>query len=394
MSDEYILAIDVGNRNVKVVLSGLEQDKHISILAGTAIASSGFRKGDVTDVEKLADCIFEAVNCIPYERYGIPNQVLLGIGGMGLTGQLCIGSVGIESDRILNQDVSRAFNSAVVAAVKDHQTLIHAIPIKYWIDGKECNVPLNKSATQLQVGVYIVTATKAILDNLLSTLSNRGIDVDTVVANIIAQGQTFDQKKREQGLLFIDIGAGTADAVIYDQGAISLVISLPLGGSYIVEDVAKGLHISNMHAEKIVRYYNELDSGLWGKDLILDCGLEKSGEMLIPYDFLAKIIESRVEEITSLILEYLQPYLNDNPPSNVTISGGCAAMPSFLKHFSQAVGTVVQCNRNGFAEYAHPMYSACVGITRYALINNRQIHDDGNRLYSFIQKVSRIFGKN
>ncbi len=390
---EYTLAIDVGNRNVKVVLCGVDQNQQFSIFAGTTMASSGFRKGDVTDVEKLADCICAAVNSIPYERYGIPNRIMLGIGGMGLTGQQCIGSIGIEADKVLSQDVSRAINSAVVASVNDRQTLIHAVPIRYWLDGKECDIPLNKSAMQLQVGVYIVTADKTVLDNLLSALSNRGVDVDTVVANIIVQGQILVPKKKDQDLLMIDIGAGTADLILYEEGTIRLAASLPLGGAYIVEDVAKGFRISNLHAEKIVRYYNELEAGLCGKNIILDCGLDDAEELLIPYDFLEKIIESRVEEISSLIFEYVKPYLSNKLPCNVIISGGCAAMPSFLEYFSQTLGNV-QCIRNDIAEYAHPAYSACVAISKYGFINNNQSYDDDNRLCSFIKKVSRIFGKN
>jgi cell division protein FtsA len=244
----------------------------------------------------------------------------------------------------------------VLTAIPDNQCVLHALPASFWVDNQQFSgSPLQQPGNRLDVEAHIVTVPKALIDNLRTALTAIGVTVEGVVANSIVGALGLAHDAAGSNRLVIDIGAGTTDLVICQQERVRLSASLPIGGDYITSDIMQGLAISHSHAEDVKRYYCRLDKSLLGSDVTLNCDYEQQS-LQVPYDFLHKIIESRVEEIISLGFEHVSKAMGKYDVSEIYLTGGCAVMPSIqqcAQHLFQLparIGQIAQVP----AEYKGP----------------------------------------
>ncbi len=84
----------------------------------------------------------------------------------------------------------------------------------------------------------------------------------------------------------------------------------------------------------------------------------------VTYEFLNKVVESRVEEIVRILQKYLEPVLTQFATDNITITGGAAALPSMEKWFKSVFNLPVKIvlPEQLAEEYRNPSHTAGYGI--------------------------------
>jgi cell division protein FtsA len=399
MTKGHSLGIDVGTGTIKA-LSGTRDDSGNVIIDSIGVVSTaGFDKGVITDIKALARAVRQAVDCTAVAGEPSINCAYLGIGGLGFHSFNCTGSVApAKPDKITHEDIERACRAAVLAKVPEDRHVLHTIPVFFRVDGVQYDEPpLAVRGHCLEVDAHIVTVPAADLEALVGVIENSGINISGIIANIIADWQCFMPALKESSGMLLDIGAGTADMLLYHQGRIYFSASLPLGGNYVTKDVMQGLDISQSHAEEIKRYYSRLDQDLRGQSVLLDCNDYGTTDKQVSYDFLSDIIESRVEEIVSLLHEYVKPILREENIREIILTGGCALMPSMNKALADSFGKPVRIGKPAqlSAEYAHPGNTACYGILCHSIDNVPEpAHaalQKPDYLQSLLKKIKRFF---
>lgn len=392
MATKGILGVDVGTGSVKVLAGTADGAGNIVVKGSGAGPSAGFRKGLVTDATALAAAIKEAVDCATMVA-GMPHfDVYLGIGGSDITSINSIGSVAPASSRgITGEDLERACTAAGVIAVPDDRRVLHVLPVNYWVDGElQTDVPLDLPGTRLEVECHIVTMSQSLFDELTDALHAIGVHTAGVVANAIVGTLAVVPDTGFNECLMIDIGAGTTDLVLYNRGAITASASLPLGGDYITGDIAQGLGVSSIHAEEIKRYYGKLDKALLGQGTVLDCNDYGTTDLHVAYDFLYNIVESRVEEIVSMVHGYFDSVLAGNQVNQILLTGGSALLPSVRHEVEKTfVIPVYPAQLEGFMplEYAHQSNTASYGILSYAAKVNKNVVKEAGAWRSLWKKL-------
>lgn len=272
MDKRYIAGIDVGTSTIKVFIGTMDIDGSVLIVGSGIMPTAGLEKGSITDVQKLAMSIQQAVACAMLATNISVKDAYLGIGGLELCSISSTGSIAPENtDAITHEDINRVYQAAIVAAIPDDHEVLHMLPKYFLVDKqRQTNIPVLQKCTQLEVEVHIVTMPKKIIDNLVSALEKLGIGIIGVVASSIVTTQTLATSGL-QNYLFVDIGAGTTELILYRDRQIDLSATLPLGGDYITNDIMKGFDVSYIHAEDIKKYYAKLDKNLRGQNIILDC---------------------------------------------------------------------------------------------------------------------------
>ncbi|MEG6585949.1 cell division protein FtsA [Dendrosporobacter sp. 1207_IL3150] len=396
MGKPGVLAIDIGTSFIKVFSGSSDSSGNVLIYGNGIISTKGFSKGVITNQNEMITSISQAVECAFAADNIVTKQAYIGISGMGVEFHEAIGSIALKIDEtISNSDIDKVYRAAVLALIPDELEVLHVLPKTFKVDGIASPSPIGSKGKHLEAEVQIITIPKAILTELVRGVESAGVNVSGVISNTYALGESIGDISPPKPCVVFDIGAGHTDVILANNGQIHAAYSLPLGGDYITWDLMHGLDINNEHAEAIKRYYSKLDKELFGNEVILDCNDFGTTDKNIPYDFLNKIIESRVDEIVNLICEYIKPKITGFDCEEIYITGGCSAMNSFAERLEVNFGIPVKrfVPAGMPQEYSNPVNTACYGITRYAVRNIPVYEDDSNSWSSIIKKV-RKFLKN
>jgi cell division protein FtsA len=396
MDGKYILGIDIGTSFIKVFVGKLEIGGGVLIAGSGTIPAEGFTKGMISDSKRLAKSIKQAADCAIMATNISVKDAYVGIGGGGITAVNGVGSIApLHSNKITLDDMSRVYRAASLVAVPDDHEVLHVLPQKIFIDKQRRDLlPLHEKGSHIEVEAHVISMPKLVLNSLVNDIEQLGINVIGVVANSIAITENIAPALIEN-CLFMDIGAGTTELVLYQEKQIVLSASLSLGGNYITSDITQGLSICWEHGEEIKKYYAKLDRQLRGQEIVLDCNAYNTADKHIPYDFLYDIIESRICEIVYLIHDYLKVVLAENKVEKVFLTGGCGAMPSFAQNIETTFGIPVEVviPKDVSLEYISPGNTACCGILKYAGKNfpKTQVIPSSNVWGSLRSKCKRFF---
>ena len=368
MNKKTIVAIDVGTGMVKVFAGRLQSDGSVEILGSGTAPIAGYDRGVITDINALTHSIRQAVDCVIMATDNpATGCIYLGISGSSLVMQNSIGSIAPTiSGTVTPEDVERACKAAMFAVADNEYENLHVFSAKESIA---------KPGAALEVEAHLIAAPKVIVQGLTQALAEIGINLKGIVAGSIVAAETLKKELPDQpnNFVFMDIGAGIADVVIYVGGRLCCSASLPLGGDYITNDLMQGLSVNRAHAEEIKRYYSRLSPDLHNQGVVLDCNDYGTTDKHISFDFLYDIIESRVDEIAALVYDSVKPLLDKHLTVNgqtlerIYLTGGSGTMPSMVS----CIAKVFQIHTETLRpmqladEYAQPTNTVCYGIINH-----------------------------
>jgi cell division protein FtsA len=201
------------------------------------------------------------------------------------------------------------------------------------------------------------------------------LDIDDLVFAPIASAQVaLDRESKERGALVIDIGGGTTDYVLYQDGAIEASGCIPVGGDHITNDIhlVTGLAFSKAETLKV----REGDASA---DPARSVGVIKVtddkgfAEAEVKRQLLNDIIRQRLEETLKLLLRRLPDGAMERVGTGVFLSGGTSLMRGFgeLAHdvFKRDIYRPEPPELSGVqANFKDPQFTTAIGLIRYAQI--------------------------
>ena len=389
MDKQCVVGIDVGTSAVKALAADISTEGAITIMGSGLVPAAGFIKGSIVDAPALVAAICEAIDCARMAAGVSFSQAVIGLGGTAIQSYNFIGSIAPASPvSIEKTDIEKACRAAAITALPEDRQLLHSIPTAFWVDGvKEQFEPVGRAGSRLEVETHMVSIEQLVLDELKAKLAQNGINITDIACNAIVGSANISEKDKAD-CLYLDIGAGVTDIVVFQQGKIRLSASLPLGGDYITNDIMHGLGVDRSHAEEIKRYYAKLDKqALRGKDLVLDCSNDKK----IAFDFLYDVIESRIQEIVSLTRHYLSPVLTGYRPDSVFLTGGCSQLPSMLETCEAAFQLPVRILiPDTSREYAYPSNTVCFGLLK--AVAGKPVYQGNavNSRYGIMERIKNL----
>ena len=108
------------------------------------------------------------------------------------------------------------------------------------------------SALRLEVETHIVTASATAVQNLTKCVAAAGVKIDELVVDSLASAEAvLSETEKELGVAVADIGAGTIDLALFQDGSPFHTRVLPVGGANVTNDVAIGLKTSIQVAEEL-----------------------------------------------------------------------------------------------------------------------------------------------
>lgn len=403
MRRNIVVGLDLGSTKLAVAVGEVNSDHSLTVLALSHIDSSGMRRGNVIDIESSARAIDELLDGV--ERIAGVHITTTRVGFTGtsvstVTNRATI-AVTNPNHEINSDDINRAIQAARMIPVTPDRSVVHIIPRQFIVDGYEGVVdPLGMMGSRLEVEVIIVTAMTSALQNMVKTVSRTGTKVQEIVlSSMLAAEAVLLPAEKEMGVALIDIGGGTSDMAVYDQGSLVHASVLPIGGDYITRDLAVGLRTTIDEARRIKESFGYANINLAPDGKIVEISsIYGKDSRQVSEKTIASIIQPRVEELLELLdLELRRTGFGGALPAGIVLTGGTSLLKGIIPVGEEYLNMPM---RIGFPENVGygidqqygPEYAAVLGNLLYGarLVNSggeQQIRLVGG----FFSKVSQWF---
>jgi len=374
--EEIIVGIDVGTTKVCTLVGRVEDNKSIRILGVGIEPSEGIKKGIIVDLGAASQAITGSVKKAESTSGLEITSALVSIAGSHVSSVNSRGVAAVNGNAIEQYDIDHALEQARAVAIPYDREIIHVIQRGFSVDGQDgIRTPKGMHGYRLEVESHIITASAATVDNLRQCVGAAGVEVQQFILNPLASAEAvLTDHEREMGVAVCDIGGGTTDLAIYVNGDVWHTMVLAVGGNHVTQDIAHGLRLAHEQAEEIKKQQGtavRADVGMEEYFNIRPFGEDKTVQ--ISRKELAHIIEARVEEIFSLILQEVKRSGYDGLlPAGMVLTGGAAALPGMKKIASQVLNMPVRIaqpeNLRGFVDRLNsPAYSTSVGLLQWIL---------------------------
>ncbi len=329
-----IAALDIGTTKVCVLIATKKENSIDIVGVGTA-PSNGLRKGVVVNIEATTEAIRRAREEAELMAGIEVENVWIGVAGSHIKSFDSKGMVALRKQEVEKDDIERVLEAAKAVAVPHDREVLHVIPREYKLDDQDGIFdPIGMSGVRLESQVHIVTASKSALQNILKCAQRANLKVAGVVLQQLASAMAVlgdDEKKL--GVAVVDMGGGTTDLAIYVQGSVAYTASLPLGGSFVTNDIAIGLRCPQGNAEDLKKKYGcALASLVDANESIEVDGVGGRNPRSVLRQYLCEVIEPRVEETLHFINnEIIKSGYANMIGSGLVMTGGASQLDGMIE---------------------------------------------------------------
>ena len=335
---QLVAAIDLGTSKVSAVVgeaSGDPRHPSVRVLGVGVERCLGVKRGVVRDIEEATRAIGKAMDSA-LRMAGVDiGTVYVGVAGEHVSGRSSRGMVSVSSDEIRTSDVARVNDMASnVSFGRDHE-LLHAVPQDYVVDQQPgIEDPIGMTGTRLEAEVYLVTVLSSVLVNLRRCVEKAGFAVgEFVLEPLAASLAVLTMDERELGCAIVELGAGSTNVAVFQQGKIRHTTSLPYAGGHVTSDVVHGLQVTQADAERL----KERSGAAWEPivadgELVELPGTPGQGARSAERRVLAHIMQMRMAEILELALsELTRSGFHQQLPAGIILTGGGALAPGIVE---------------------------------------------------------------
>ncbi|MEW5956319.1 MAG: cell division protein FtsA [Chloroflexota bacterium] len=333
--EQTVVALDIGTTKICALVAeiGPPPDHLMRIVGVGTVPSRGIRRGAVVDVGEVTTAIVESIHRAERTSGYEIASAYVGLAGAHISAVNSRGVVAISRGErgVRPLDVDRVLEAARAIDIPQNREILHVIPRSYSVDGEDgVRDPLGMQAYRLEVETHIVTGATSSIRNLVKCVQEAGIQIDALVLEPLASGEAvLTEIEREMGVALVDIGGGTTDIAIFIEGSIWHTVVLPTGGEQLTKDIAVGLRTPFDAAEEVkIKYGHALAQAIMPEETVKVNMFGEDGHQKISRQFLAEIIEARIEEIFEMILQEIKRSGYDGLlPAGIVLCGGTAELP-------------------------------------------------------------------
>ena len=379
--EEIVVGIDVGTTKICTLVGRVEDDHSIRILGVGIEPSEGIRKGIIVDLDAATQAITRSVKKAESTSGLEITSALVSIAGAHVSSVNSRGAAAVNGNVIEQYDVEHAMEQARAVAIPHDREIIHVVQRGFSVDGQDgIRTPRGMHGYRLEVEAHIITASAATVDNLRHCVGAGGVKVQEFVLNPLASGETvLTDQERQMGVAVCDIGGGTADLAIYVNGNVWHTMVLAVGGNHITHDIAHGLRLPFAQAEEVKKQQgNAVRAEVGSEEYFSVRPFGEDRPVQINRQELAEIIEARVAEMFSLILQEIKRSGYDGLlPAGMVLTGGTSALPGIKRVASEVLGMAVRTaqpeNLSGLVDRLRsPAHSTGVGLLQWAVAMQNQ----------------------
>ncbi|MYV18116.1 cell division protein FtsA [Furfurilactobacillus milii] len=369
---EIFVGLDIGTTAIKVIVAESNNGEMNVIGAGTQ-PSRGLSRGVIVDIDQAAGAIHAAIEQAEQKANVHIDSVILGIPANQLKIEPASGMVAVsegnQTREITDRDVQNVTNAALLQSLPPEREIISITADEFVVDGfDDIQDPRGMMGVRLEMHGTMYTGPKTIVHNAKKAVEQAGLHVADVTVTPVALGQTvLNDGEQDFGTVIIDLGGGqTTAAVIHDHKLKYTTVDQE-GGNYITKDISVVLNTSLADAEKIKRDYgfaNTEDASDKNQFPVTVVGQSKPVQ--VSEEYLAEIIEARLQQIFETIRASLDEVSALELPGGVVLTGGVAALPGIVELAEDILGVNVRIYVPEQMGLRHPQNATALSLITYS----------------------------
>lgn len=336
---EIVVGLDIGTTKIACIVGRKTEHNKIEILAMGKSESVGVTRGVVSNIEKTVQSIRAAVE---EAQARIDGQLVVRVVNVGIAGQHIhsLQHRGMlmrnnTEGEISQDDIDDLIEDMYKLVMQPGEEIIHVLPQEYIVDAEQgIKDPIGMAGVRLEANFHIITGQIAAAKNIKKCVDKGGLEVDEMILEPLASSEAvLSEEEKEAGVVLVDIGGGTTDIAIFQDGIIRHTAVIPFGGNIISEDIKEGCTIMKRQAELLkVKFGSALASECQENEIVCIPGLRGREPKEISVRNLASIIQARMEEIIEHVYyEIKNSGYEKKLIGGIVVTGGGAQ----LKHITQ-----------------------------------------------------------
>ena len=336
-NDELVVGLDIGTTKIACFVGRRNEHGKIEILGYGKSESVGVSRGVVANIERTVESIRKAID--EAERTsGVAIEVVnVGIAGQHIKSQQTRGQRtrdDLESE-ISNEDIQALIQDMYKQVMQPGEEILHVLPQEYTVDNEQgIKEPVGMSGIRLEANFRLIIGQIAAIRNIYRCIQKANLTVDQLILEPLASSAAvLSEEEKEAGVALVDIGGGTTDIAIFQDGIIRHTAVIPFGGNVLTEDIRQGCLIMKKQAEQLKqRFGSAISTEMKDNEIVCIPGLQGRNAREISLKNLAAIIEARMTEIIEHVhFEIRNSGFSDQLIGGVVLTGG----GSQLRHVTQ-----------------------------------------------------------
>lgn len=340
--ENRIFALDIGTRTV----TGILMEKQV----GNAYAITGYYTeehkeramldGQIHDVMQVADVIRHVKEKLEEGQERL-YKVYVAAAGRSLKTKKAAASIPLtkalaEKEMVRHLELSAVYNAQLALVEEDQSEKLadyycvgYSIT-RYRLDGEIIGSLIDQSGNEAEAEVIATFLPKIVVESLLAALERAGLQMEALTLEPIAALRVLiPESMRRLNVALVDIGAGTSDIALTEDGTVSAYGMVPFAGDEITEKVSDAYLLDYPLAEEMKRNMTR-DGEATVHDIL-------GFELTVSRDEFLKTIHPAAEQLAaSIAAEILQ--LNGQAPKAVMLIGGGSLTPGLDSMLADKLG--------------------------------------------------------
>jgi cell division protein FtsA len=386
---EPIVALDIGTTKVCVLVGRFDEFGKVDIMGIGKVNSEGVLRGVVSNIDKTVKAISDSIDLAERNSKQEIDEVHVGIAGQHIKSLQHRGILTRESaeNEIGETDIEMLIKDMYKLVLPPGDKILHVIPQEFTVDNEEGILdPIGMSGIRLEANFHIITGQISASNNILRCVERVGMKVNNMTLEPIASAESvLSGEEKEAGVVLVDIGGGTTDVTIFQEGIIRHTAVIPFGGNVITKDIKEGCTVMYEQAEKLkVKFGCALADEVVDNRIITITALKGHDPKEISEKNLAKIIQARIEEIFDYVLwEIKRSGCERKLIAGIVLTGGGALLKNiellaeYHTGLPTRVGRPVEHLSHGYSEQlSSPIFSTAIGLLIHGLKSQNEKESD------------------
>ncbi len=372
---EVVMALDIGTTKVCAIAGRKNEYGKLEILGVGKVNSDGVLRGVVSNIEKTVNAISEASNFAQRSAGKNFDWVHVGIAGQHIKSLQHRGILVRDHDHteIGRRDIEKLVGDMYKLVLPPGDKILHVLPQEYTVDNEQGIAdPIGMSGIRLEANFHIITGQITASNNIYRCVQRTGLRVANMMLEPIASAAAvLSEEEKEAGVALVDMGGGTTDITIFQDGIIRHTAVIPFGGNVITKDIKEGCTVMTQQAEKLkVKFGSALAEEVYDNRIITIPGLRGRDPKEISEKNLARIIQARVEEILDYVVwEIRRSGYDRKLIGGIVLTGGGALLNHIDKlaeyhtGMTTRIGIPIEQLAHGYNErLSSPIFSTAIGL--------------------------------
>jgi cell division protein FtsA len=373
-----VAGIDIGSSKICCFIARVETEMPRILGIGHQVAR-GVRGGMIVDLEAAGDSIRSAVHAAEQMAGETIGRVVINLSGGFAPSRIVKAEIDIAGREIVEADMQAALHRGYQMREAPDRQVIHSIPVGFSVDdSRGIRDPRGMIGGRLGVNMHLVTANAAGVRNHTAAIGRSHLEVEALVVSPYASGLAcLVEDEMNLGVTVVDMGAGTTTIAVFFDGNMIFADTVPVGGSHVTNDIARGLSTPLAHAERMKALYGSaISATLDEREMIAvpQIGEDEDGHVNhVPKSLLVSIVAPRIEETFELVRNRLEVSGFDKVAGRrVVLTGGACQLHGVRELAALILDKQVRIGRPlrlaGLAESTHgPAFSSAAGLLHFAL---------------------------